>query len=303
MIERIILHAGTPKTGTTSLQIALDRCRADLAGRGFLYPKAIETSYPRADGQLGTKPKHQWLVADLMADDDAAFFEHLGAAIAEASSGVHTLILSTEGLFHHWWDFSSTGRAALATLKRSFRVELWVWFRDPVEFFVSNYIQMLKNPRSPVVCYGQDWSTATMLDDPWFVRRLDYAGFVDEAGAVLGEDAVRAFVYRGRTVADFLAAAGLADIDIPEPREHSTLGQIGVDLLRVLNGRELSSEAKMAAVNAISRLDAELGACSEAFQLDAATIARVRTLAQPGLSRLRRERALELGPVEKALLL
>src|ERR1017187_7782343 len=55
LVERIILHAGTPKTGTTSLQIALERHRAQIACHGLLYPTTMATAYSTSDGRGGVK--------------------------------------------------------------------------------------------------------------------------------------------------------------------------------------------------------------------------------------------------------
>ena len=50
---KLIIHAGTPKTGTTSLQTYLDKKQRKLRGKGILYPHNLENlTNPSA-------PKHQ----------------------------------------------------------------------------------------------------------------------------------------------------------------------------------------------------------------------------------------------------
>jgi len=112
MVERIILHAGTPKTGTTSLQIVLDQYREVLAQRGLLYPRAMVAPGAAANRSYNVKPKHQWLVDDLMADNPARFADDIASVLGQMPSNINTLVLSTEGLFNHWWDFTINGRAA-----------------------------------------------------------------------------------------------------------------------------------------------------------------------------------------------
>jgi len=295
LVQRIILHAGTPKTGTTSLQIALERHRAQIACHGLLYPTTMATAYSTSDGRGGVKPKHQWLVSDLVAHSGGGLRDHMAAALAEASPSTHTVVLSTEGLFNHWWDFSKEGRRELSALSRTYKVELWVWFREPIRFFISNYVQMLKNPPTEVACYGRDWSPDEMLDDPWFVRHLDYKGFIEEVTQTLGEGSVRPYAYRGATVADFFAAAGLPALNTSELREHVTLGGFGVQVLRHLNKLSLDFDAKIAAVNIVNRLDAELGMASQPLQIDPSTRARVLAFCGPSVEWLRREYGLELS--------
>ena len=56
---RLIVHAGTSKTGTSTLQFYLNRNRAALLQAGILYP--LEgTQELRA-------PKHQWMVSPPMS--------------------------------------------------------------------------------------------------------------------------------------------------------------------------------------------------------------------------------------------
>lgn len=295
MIERIILHAGTPKTGTTSLQRALYGLRDALSARGVFIPPTSVQHYPTPDGRMEEKPKHQWMVAALTAPAAGTFVAALEKAIAAAPAEAHTAILSTEGLYHHWWDFSDAGKAGLAEVAKRYRVELWVWFRPPLEFFTSSYVQMLKNPIGRVACYGKDLSPAELLDDPWFARRLDYADFLRRTGEILGRDALRPFAWKDRTVRDFLAALGHDDLAAEEPREHRTLGSVGVAMLRLVNARSVPNPVKEEAVRLISQVDAALGEASPEFELDAQTRSRVLDLSGPGLAWLRQEWGLDLG--------
>lgn len=298
MIERIILHAGTPKTGTTSLQRVLFGLRETLGARGVYIPPTTVQQYPTSDGRMEAKPKHQWMVGALMAPTAETFRDGVRSALAAAPANTHTVVLSTEGLYHHWWDFSDAGKAGLAELSKRLRVELWVWFRPPLEFFRSSYVQMLKNPIGRVSCYGKDMSPDELLDDPWFARRLDYAGFVRETAGILGRDAVRPFVWKNSTVRDFLSALGHADLATEEPREHRTLGTVGVAMLRLVNARAVANPVKAEAVRLVSQLDTAMGDASPEFELDAATRARIAALSGPGLAWLRREWNVDLGTMQ-----
>lgn len=294
MIERIILHGGTPKTGTTSLQIALHGLRDALGQRGIFVPPTSAQEYPTSDGRPGTKPKHQWMVGALMAPTADTFLDGLRRALEAAPADAHTAVLSTEGLYHHWWDFSEAGRAALTEISQRHRVELWVWFRPPLDFFRSSYVQMLKNPLGKVWCYGRDLSPRELLDDPWFARRLDYAGFMRDASEVLGKGAVRPFAWRNGTVEDFLSALGHDDLAGEELQEHATLGAVGVAMLRLVNARAVANPVKAEAVRLIGRIDAILGPDSPEFEIDADTLARIAALSSPGLAWLRQEWGLDL---------
>ena len=71
---KIILHAGTPKTGTTSLQLFLHTHHDALLDRGILYPRAGIAPPP--------EPKHQWMIGDLMSGDISHFTATLEAALS-----------------------------------------------------------------------------------------------------------------------------------------------------------------------------------------------------------------------------
>ena len=146
--RRLILHGGTPKTGTSALQWCLDANRNVLAQRGFWYPPPSSRR----------EPKHQELVAALLADDETRFAKTIESASRDAPAGVHTVILSAEGIFNHWWDYSVAAKGMLRCLADAFDFELCVWFRDPASFAAALYAQYLRNPvtdDAPDV-YGRD---------------------------------------------------------------------------------------------------------------------------------------------------
>jgi len=275
VIRRIILHAGTPKTGTTSLQLYLAAERELLLQHGILYPRFGTTG-----DQF--KPKHQWLVESLHSRFGGELHRKITEAVREADVSTHTLVLSSEGLFHHWQDFSTAGRRALAALARDFHVEIWVWFRDPISFVQSNYIQMLRNPLSRnVFCYGKDLSPEEMLKDPWFARQLDYMGFVSDAEQVVGNGAVRPFSYTGDTIRAFCDALGIAGAQRPISRSNPAFGALAVELLRILNRRDLGRD-KERAVKIIATLDAARTE-RQPFTISPAVTRTIQDICLPGL--------------------
>ena len=282
MIKKIILHAGTPKTGSTSLQVFLHQERLELMRRGILYPLIDETA------ELA-KPKHQWMVNELLKPDGGQFIQKVNYALMQAEPDTHTMILSTEGLFNHWWDFSTAGREAIRSLTKNMLVQIWVWFREPVSFVRANYIQMLRNPRWLVACYGHDLSVEQMLDDPWFSKHLDYIGFLREVEEVLGSGAAVPFAYHGDTIETFLRALGVTGMEPATLKEHRTLGEFGARLLRLVNQYDLSGEEKRLAVSHVSGLDAVVGQRSQPLTVASATQDRIRHLASESLTALKRD--------------
>jgi hypothetical protein len=240
------------------------------------------------------KPKHQWIVDALLAGDGGHFRGKMEEVLAEVNPDTHTIILSTEGLFNHWWDFTAAGRDALGSLVDRFSVSVWVWFKDPVSFVRSTYIQMLKNPRGHVSCYGRDLSVDEMLDDHWFSKHLDYIGFLRDVDGVLGRGTVVPFAYHGDTVDAFLTSLGVEYAERASLNANRTLGEVGVELLRIFNRRDLPEEKKRAGVALIGEVDTLLGFASQPLRLGSKTEDRIRTLASESIDALERDFGLPL---------
>lgn len=272
---RLILHAGTPKTGTTSLQLALEKRREWLALRGI--------AYPLTGG--GPSPRHQWMIESLKGTQPNALANELQRAMQFISEPIHTVVLSSEGLFNHWWDFSASGRQALRSLRASFDVRMWVWLREPVSFARSLYVQMLRNPRvQGIPCYGQASSLEEMLDNQWFAKHLDYIGFIKDVESLLGSNTVVPYVYRGDTVQTFFQELNLAYDEPGARNENPSLGGLAADLLRVVNRYDLAGEARAQAIEHIAKIDALSG--SKPPLLTSQTQAKIRELTADSLRAL-----------------
>ena len=284
MTRKIIIHAGTEKTGTTSLQLFLDDHRDALLSRGVYYP---ETGHDYR--QSGRFPKHSWLLEGLMADDGAPLRLGFERLLSQSPPDARTIVLSDEALFGDWQHTSPAGRAAFGALSAALELELWVWFRDPVAYARSLYVQILKNPGAPNPADGADFTLEAALDFPTFTGRLDYIGYVRGLESVLGAGKVRPFAYRGDTTLAFLRALGVDDMTAEAPRENRTLGKAGVRLLQLLNRYDPDADQKLAAAPLISRLDDLLAARSPPLAVARETQERIRALAAPSIAALARD--------------
>lgn len=237
---KLIIHAGTPKTGTTSLQTYLDKKQRKLRGRGILYPHNIRSI------DNPTAPKHQWFEKNLVSTHVENFLENLKNIIAQIKEDTHTVILSSEGIYNYWWDFPDESKNLLGELRKHFDVNIWVWFREPLAFIESYYKQCIRNPQvenNP--CYGKDLSFAEMLEIEWFARHLDYEGFVTDCQALFGENSVSAFQYEGDVVQEVIQKLGLATPhDNPTPRQNQSLNSASIALLRTINQSKVKAKDK-----------------------------------------------------------
>ncbi|NOQ62964.1 MAG: sulfotransferase family protein [Methyloprofundus sp.] len=237
---KLIIHAGTPKTGTTSLQTYLDKKQRKLRGKGILYPHNLDKL------QNPNAPKHQWFEKNLVTTNTASFLENFKNILAQVKPDTHTIILSSEGIYNYWWDFSDASKGLLSELSQLFDIEVWVWFREPLAFIESYYKQCIRNPQvKSNPCYGKDLSFADMLKIEWFSQHLNYQGFVSECQSLFGENKVLAFKYEGDVVQEVMQKLGLATPhDNPTPRQNKSLNSAAIKLLRTINHYDIKAKDK-----------------------------------------------------------
>ena len=237
---KLIIHAGTPKTGTTSLQIYLGKNQRKIRGKGILYPHKLEKLHNP------TAPKHQWLEKNLVTTHLEHFLENFKNIISQVKKDTHTIILSSEGFYNCWWDFPEESKGILCELSKLFDTEIWVWFREPLLFIESYYKQCIRNPQiESNPCYGKDLSFAEMLDIEWFSQHLNYQGFVNECQTLFGKNNVSVFKYEGDVVQEVIQKLGLATPhDNPSPRHNKSLNSASIALLRTINHYDIKAKDK-----------------------------------------------------------
>ncbi len=245
---KLTIHAGTPKTGTTSLQVYLNKKQRKLHKLGILYPNRSHN----ADA-----PKHQWFEKNLVRTHPQNLLENFKDILNDVDENTHTILLSSEGIYNHWWDFPDESKALLLELSMLFEINLWVWFREPLGFAESFYKQCMRNPAvESIPCYGKDLSFTEILDDPWFSQHLNYMNFVNECDSLFGKSAVSVFEYQQDTVKTVSQLLGLATPhDNPTPRKNTSMNSITTELYRVLNRLQLSAKEKKKLVPHLQDLD------------------------------------------------
>lgn len=149
-MRKLILHIGTHKTGTTSIQTALEENRDWLRERGLVYPDGgpiYETRLPHhawSHGLTGVDPDK--------AAKSASFIDYASSLARDDG----TLLLSAEPIYRHVdgldaYDFSSVGDywdrrmryiGNIAAKLDRFDVRVVVWFRERESFARSLFAEM-----------------------------------------------------------------------------------------------------------------------------------------------------------------
>lgn len=290
-VLKLVLHAGTPKTGTTSLQWHLESQRDALAESGVWYPPSSH--------RKGKEPKHQRLVSVLMDANEAAFVEYLQEALRDMPESAHTVILTTEGIYNHWRDYPPQAKGLLRHLADLFDFEMCVWFREPVSFATSLYAQYLTNPRMPgpqANAYGRHIGFEEAMQDEWFRGQLDFLGFYYETRALFGQNRVTPFRYSENTIETFLAHYAVRQkraVRMAEAarRENLGLSAAGVRLMRSVNRwRSRLTQPRQEQVETwVRRIDGVIGRLSPAFRLTEQQAALVNRYAGRGWAILQEE--------------
>jgi len=130
MAERVYIHIGAPKTGTTFLQTAMWRNRSQLEAQGFLYPGRKRLDHYRASQIVRDVPSSK-------LGDDADAWDRI---VAELSAWPGTGLVS-----HEFFSMATTeqARAAVAALAPA-EVHVVLTARDYVRQFPAMYQEALK---------------------------------------------------------------------------------------------------------------------------------------------------------------
>lgn len=261
--RQLILHAGTPKTGSTALQCWLDGHRQQLLNQGILYPSSV------ADPD---KPKHQWLLDGLRPGQEALLGRQAQRLAEElnspAGSRVHTVLLSTEGLYNHFHDVVAPQQQAWAHLVDHCPTQLVVVFRNPLGFALSRYRQNLINPPSSHPYHGTTRSLDELCSDPQWLKGLDYCSFLDFWEDLIGKCSIHCLPY---SQADATRFCRLLQIEPPQgspqlPRRNSSVERIGVELIRAINHLHLQPEDRQQLMEHIRSAEAALPRDAYRFQ-------------------------------------
>ncbi len=248
----VVLHVGSGKTGTSTIQAFCRRNRDRLRAAGVLYPRTPGEARHgrlglsiRSDAELAASPhwgRQPWSdPAEFRTD----FRRDLTAEIAEA--GAPTVLFSDEGLF------AATSDAGLARLRqllddlaRSVRVVVYLRRQD--DHLVSRYQQLVKTGE---VRRLAAWAT----DD--FSSIYDYDAALRRHERLLAPDAlvVRRFepgrFDDGSLLQDFLDAAGVTaradDLD-QVPHRNESLDAESVEFLRLVNLHRVRAEGAVVGV-------------------------------------------------------
>lgn len=220
---RTILHIGTHKTGTTSIQHLLGQMGPALAEHGT----TLIDDYSAVSGQAG--PSHQ--IAKIVCEGlEGPDLESLKAALQAAGP---TRLLSSEVFFRYFLPVAE--HASIADKLRSVfgeNLEFVLYIRDFAPFFNSLIAEQIHSsvenrPKEKLVRYRGAWFRIEQLTD--FLS----GAFGDENVHLVAFDTIKT---EGNLIAPLLRIAGLPDLIDTADRiegENKLHSMLPVDLLRL----------------------------------------------------------------------
>lgn len=193
--NRLVLHIGLRKTGTSAIQSFLAQNRAALRLFGVRYPQALLVPQGQDAG-----PKHQHVRQAIAGGE--ALAAQMREAVAERARQSRITVLSAEELS----DPDPAIAAALAPLSGEFDIRVVVYLRRQDEWALSTYRQAVMD-RDPAAAAG----LLPWVSRPEVLARLDYDALLQPWEAAFGQErmAVRLYPHHLPIIPDFLTAADI----------------------------------------------------------------------------------------------
>ena len=246
MPQRLVLHIGTAKTGSTAIQASLARAHSELLAAGILYPKTGRGRFPG-------HPHLAWEAAgDPLRRPRSGGVDDLVTEIEKAPA--RTVVLSSEVF---GTDPARGERAAAWARRLSDRlgvsnVQVVAYVRPQWEYLESSYVQRVKTGR--VYRRFPDQLERDLRTD-----RFDYVRVFEPWREAFGEGLTvrpytRAALVGGDLVEDFrTTVGGLPDLPAAahEPL-NPRLGARATEMLRAL--REALNQRGLASVGRLDRV-------------------------------------------------
>lgn len=229
---RIVIHTGTTKTGSTSIQYFFERNRPALLRKGIWYPEVgLYWQADRPQKQAGHS-----LFEGQAIRNESALREYIVAGLQLLEGKIHTIVLSSEAFF------LNRRSSTLVSYFAGFEIEIVSYFRRQDDWANSQYAEFVAGGAEGRVSVGvEQW-----LADPKTRERLNYYSFLETWAEKIPRDRIHARVYerskfpKGDIVEDFLHTIRLTEIsNYPRPpraqSNASSLRREHIEVIRHFN--------------------------------------------------------------------
>lgn len=240
----MLVHIGTEKTGTTTLQDVLAASADALAAAGYhlLTTPGRTAARDIAAAAVGDG-YDEFIEMELRLTDDerAAFAEEVTRRVAQEAAdlpaGVHTVIVSSEHFHSRLTETGRVRRLAEMLAPLGGDVEVLCYLRPQAELITSHYSTRLRMGETRTL---DDVAHSLLRTD---VPYGDYLGLLERYAGVFGEDRITVRIFDrdalvgGDIVTDFAAAVGFDPGLLVDGVDalNTSISSAGQEVLRVFN--------------------------------------------------------------------
>jgi len=227
--QKMILHVGMPKTGSSALQSWANVNRKVLLQNGIDYPETSSNFI---------QPKHQELIADLSQTKTKSLESFINRNISP------TLFLSTEGLTNHLYDFRPLALRNFRRVTAHMQLHVFMVYRKSQDWLKAQYKQALVNPSISKYGYGTSKTFSEYVKLPRNILLTATKHVIEDVKAAYGAYQVTAVEFEQDWFLDFLALLNLNPNNFSLPSHiNQSISDDEAELIRQLNGL-LLDEAK-----------------------------------------------------------
>ncbi len=236
--QKLFLHVGLPKTGTSALQTWCNKYREDLKEDGVIYPPV---------NSMAGGPKHQYVVSGLFKSNLTA----LRTALSNADDHGN-ILLSAEGMTNHLYDFRLSALSEFRSVTEGYDVHVFLVSRQVDSWTRSYYKQCVINPTNSEFAYGTALRYEEFAQLPRVRRLANIKNVVQDVAAAYGARTVTAARYEEDWMGELLSIIGAGQrgrMQLDQVNESVADGLI--EPIRQLNGMGLSVQERNAWLSVI----------------------------------------------------
>lgn len=229
--RRLVLHVGLPKTGSSALQKCCDDNRQQFLQHSVNYPLPEEHLISR---------KHQFLINSLLRGR----FDQLCSILEQ--NNARTIILSTEGLTNHLYDFPPEHLATFRDITSAYEVTIFVVFRERESWTRSRYKQSVL---SSLNARGEQ-ATSLKYEEFCALRHTmqltDPTALCKDLKSAYGAQEVVAVAYERDWMAAFVAMLGIPSSTMLKTLErvHVSVSDELVEIVRQVNALGVTQQER-----------------------------------------------------------
>jgi len=228
MNKKLILHVGLPKTGSSALQNLLHSNRDELI--------QLNINYPLDDNKRNVK--HQSLVKGLFNGNNQSLKTFLDTNKSE------TLILSTEGLTNHLYDYCPKALSKFRDLTINYETTICLVIRNKEKWLKSYYSQSIINPKIRLDYNATSLKLNEFKKLSRITKLLNTKQLTQDLQKAYGAHEIVTIDYSPKFVKEFCFKFIIPYTEVENKKINITPNSWTIELIRQINGFNLNEQQR-----------------------------------------------------------